>query len=96
MNLEFETTNHFLYHQIEDEDGTEIARFGAGKPTRTIISGTHQIRYTSTRLLSGTHQIRYTTVVGDNINIMKTTFECNFYLYQAFKQHGYTKIWGGK
>ncbi|XP_023334189.1 uncharacterized protein LOC111705771 [Eurytemora carolleeae] len=30
--------------EIEDEDGTEIARFGAGKPTRTIISGTHQIR----------------------------------------------------
>ena len=51
MNLEIETTNHFLYHQIEDEDGTEIARFGAGKPTRTIISGTHQIRYISTRLL---------------------------------------------
>ena len=50
MNLEIETTNYFLYHQIEDEDGTEIARFGAGKPTRTIISGTHQIRYTSTRL----------------------------------------------
>ena len=34
-----------------------------------------------------------TTVVGDNINIMKKTFECNFELYQAFKQHGYTKIW---
>ena len=33
------------------------------------------------------------TVVGDNINIMKTTFECNFDLYQAFKQHGYAKIW---
>ena len=33
------------------------------------------------------------TVVGDNINIMKTTFEFNFDLYQAFKQHGYTKIW---
>ena len=37
-----------------------------------------------------------TTVVGDNINIMKTTFECNFDLYQAFKQHGYTKIWKQK
>ena len=48
MKLEF---NQFLYYQIEDEDGTEIARFGAGKPTRTIISGTHQIRYTRTRLL---------------------------------------------
>ena len=33
------------------------------------------------------------TVVGDNINIMKTTFELNFDLYQAFKQHGYTKTW---
>ena len=33
----------------------------------------------------------YGTVVGDNINIMKTTFELNFDLYQAFKQHGYTK-----
>ena len=31
--------------------------------------------------------------VGDNINIMKTTFELNFDFYQAFKQHGYTKIW---
>ena len=30
-------------------------------------------------------------MVGDNINIMKTTFELNF--YSAFKQHGYTKIW---
>ena len=28
-------------------------------------------------------------VVGDNINIMKTTF--NFDLYQAVKQQGYTK-----
>ena len=37
-----------------------------------------------------------TTVVNDNINIMKTTFECNFDLYQAFKQHGYTKIWKQK
>ena len=32
-------------------------------------------------------------MVGDNINIMKTTFELNFDLYQAFKQHGHTKIW---
>ena len=31
--------------------------------------------------------------VGDNINTMKTTFECNFDLYQAVKQHGYTQIW---
>ena len=35
------------------------------------------------------------TVVADNINIMKTTFdfELNFDFYQAFKQHKYTKIW---
>ena len=33
------------------------------------------------------------TVVGDNINIIKTTFELNFDFYQAFKQYGYTKIW---
>ena len=32
-------------------------------------------------------------MVGNNINIMKTTFELNFDLYQAFKEHGYTKIW---
>ena len=36
------------------------------------------------------------TVVGDNINITKTTFELNFDFYQAFKQHGYTKIYGKK
>ena len=34
-----------------------------------------------------------TTVVGDNINIIKTTFELNFDFLQAFKQHGYTKIY---
>ena len=28
------------------------------------------------------------TVVGDNINIMKTAFELNFNFYQAFKQQG--------
>ena len=33
------------------------------------------------------------TVVGDYINKMKTTFDLNFDLHQAFKQHGYTKIW---
>ena len=33
------------------------------------------------------------TVVGDNINIMKTTFEFNFDSYQAFKQHVNTKVW---
>ena len=32
-----------------------------------------------------------TTVVGDNINIRKTTFELNFDIYQAFKQHGIYK-----
>ena len=32
-------------------------------------------------------------MVSDSINIMKTTFELNFDFYQAFKQHGYTKIW---
>ena len=32
-------------------------------------------------------------MVGDNINRIKTTFELNFDFYQAFKQHGYTKIW---
>ena len=32
-------------------------------------------------------------MIGDYINIMKTTFDLNFDLYQAFEQHGYTKIW---
>ena len=32
-------------------------------------------------------------MVGDNINIMKTTFELNLNFYQAFKQHGFTKLW---
>ena len=36
---------------------------------------------------------KFYTVVGDNINIMKTTFELNFNSYQAFKQQGYPKIW---
>ena len=35
----------------------------------------------------------FDTVVGDNINIMKKTFELNFNFYQGFKQQGYTKIW---
>ena len=39
------------------------------------------------------HIFSSSTVVGDNINIMKTTFELNFDFFQAFKQHGYTKIW---
>ena len=38
-------------------------------------------------------QIILNTVVGDYINIVKTTFDFNFDLYQAFKQHGYTKTW---
>ena len=32
-------------------------------------------------------------VVGDFIYIMKTTFDFNLDLYQAFKQHEYTKTW---
>jgi len=30
---------------MEEEGRMEVARFGAGKPTRTIISGTDQLRY---------------------------------------------------
>ena len=30
-------------------------------------------------------------MVGGFINTMKTTFDFNLDLYQAFKQHGYTK-----
>ena len=30
-------------------------------------------------------------MVGDYINIMKTTFDLNFAIYQAFKHHEYTK-----
>ena len=33
------------------------------------------------------------TVVGNYIDIMKTTLESNFDSYQAFKQHGWTKTW---
>ena len=43
--------------------------------------------------LPGVQDSSLTTVVGDNINIMKTTFELNFYFYQALKQQGYIKIW---
>ena len=35
----------------------------------------------------------FSTVVGNNINIMKTTFELNFDFYQALKQHENTKTW---
>ena len=38
------------------------------------------------------NNVRFITVVGD-INIMKTTFELNFDLYQAFKHHEYKEIW---
>ena len=32
-------------------------------------------------------------MVGDYINIMKTTFDFNFSLCQAVIQHGYTQTW---
>ena len=32
-------------------------------------------------------------MVGDYFNIMKTTFDFNFNLYQDIKQQGYTKTW---
>ena len=34
-----------------------------------------------------------TAMVGDDVNIIKTTFDFTFDLYQAFKEHGYTKTW---
>ena len=34
--------------------------------------------------------LQESTVVGDYINTMKTTFDFNFDLYQAFKHRGYT------
>ena len=37
--------------------------------------------------------LNFSTVVGDNVNILKTTLESNFDLYLVFKQHGYSKIW---
>ena len=45
--------------------------------------------------LPGVQDSSLTTVVGDNINIMKTTFELNCYFYQAFKQHD-THKYGNK
>ena len=33
----------------------------------------------------------YCTVTGDYINIIKTTFDFNFDVYEAFKQHRCTK-----
>ena len=50
------------------------------------------MKITGTTLLPRSLVLSPSTVVGD-INIMKTTFELNFDFYQAFKQHGYTKIW---
>ena len=32
-------------------------------------------------------------MVGDYNNIIKTTFDLNLDLYQAFKQNEYTKTW---
>ena len=43
--------------------------------------------------LSGKLVIRVYSVVGVYINIMNTSFDLNFDLYQAFKQHAYTKSW---
>ena len=36
---------------------------------------------------------KFNTVEGDYINIIKTTSDFNFDLFQAFKQHGYSKSW---
>ena len=33
------------------------------------------------------------TVVGENINIMKTTFDLNFDFYQTFKQYVNMNTW---
>ena len=40
-------------------------------------------------------EIYWTTVVGDNINIMKTTFELNFDFYQALNSMD-TQEYGNK
>ena len=32
-------------------------------------------------------------MVGDYINIMKTTFDSNYDLHYTFKHHGYTNTW---
>jgi hypothetical protein len=41
----FKTYMHMYIVQVmEEENRTEVAKFGAGKPTRTIISGTDQLR----------------------------------------------------
>ena len=34
--------------------------------------------------------LTFDTVVGDYIHTLKTTFDLNFDLYQAVKQHGYS------
>ena len=48
------------------------------------------IVWTGIRVVLEFYQIKYSIVVGD---IVKTTFELNFDFYQAYKQHGCTKIW---
>ena len=35
-------------------------------------------------------EFSFSRVVGDYINVMKTTLDINFVLFQAFEQHGYT------
>ena len=64
--------------------------------TTAVCSSPHDIStiYRFFFLLSFYYYI-YTTVVSDNINIMKTTFELNFDFYQAFKQHD-TQKYGKK
>ena len=46
----------------------------------------------SDAVLNGNFGKKYTAVVT-YINTIKTTFDLNFDLYQAFKQHGYTHKW---
>ena len=41
-------------------------------------------------LTSLNYAFEYSTVVSNFINTMKTTFDLNFDLYQAFTQHKYT------
>jgi len=35
-------------------------------------------------------------LAGDYVNIMKTTYNFHFDLYQGYKQHGYSKTWKHK
>ena len=73
---------HKLKQKQKNRDYNEKITVWKGK----IVTKTKTRSYTPT-------PSEENTVVGDNINIMKTTFELNFDFYQAFKQHGYTKIW---